>query len=602
MSICKVGWRIAKSIFFCVYLFLFVDCSMSKAKRMEDVTWKHCKCVEDGNKNRLRCNYCSKEFSGGVFRMKHHLARTHSNAQPCARNPDECVALFKNILKDLDSKKRGRDDDLADFIDLDDTMEDLDILGGGSKSRKVGAMDSFVERNKKPTQTTLNAHWKKNDREEVCMDIARFWYANALAFNCIKCPYFAKMMDSVAKYGIGLKLPSYHEIRNTFLQKEVGLVQGRMEVFKQQWKRTGCTIMSDGWTDTNRRSIINFLVNSPRGTVFLKSIDVSNMVKTSEFVFSIIDEVVEEVGEDNVVQVVTDSAQNYVGAGKMLMDKREKLFWTPCGAHVIDLMLEDIGELRIHRETCERAKEITKFIYAHSIVLNIMRDHTKGKELLRPAVTRFATKYLTLKSILENRSALKRMFTSQDWEDCSFSRVEEGLKVERIILNDDYFWKGVKYCLKSTLPLVKVLRLLDGDAKPAMGYVYEAMDEAKEMIAKNFGKVASRYEEIWKIIDERWEAQLHRPLHGAGFYLNPKYQYDPKYVHTSDNVDADEDVMYEARKGLFDCIERMVPNKKDRAKISKQLDIFTTAIGEFGRAMAIESRKTKQPGMSKLKF
>ena len=39
--------------------------------------------------------------------------------------------------------------------------------------------------------------------------------------------------------------------------------------------------------------------------------------------------------------------------------------------------------------------------------------------------------------------------------------------------------------MKVVLPLVKVLRLVDGDAKPAMGYIYEAMDRAKEEIAKN---------------------------------------------------------------------------------------------------------------------
>ena len=37
----------------------------------------------------------------------------------------------------------------------------------------------------------------------------------------------------------------------------------------------GCTIMTDGWTDKKRRTIINFLVNNPKGTMFLKSIDVS---------------------------------------------------------------------------------------------------------------------------------------------------------------------------------------------------------------------------------------------------------------------------------------------------------------------------------------
>ena len=91
--------------------------------------------------------------------------------------------------------------------------------------------------------------------------------------------------------------------------------------------------MTDGWTDKKRKTIINFLVNSPKGTVFLKSIDASAISKTAEKVFEMMDDIVEEVGEDNVIQVVTDNATNYKAAGQMLMTKRKKLFWTPCAAH-----------------------------------------------------------------------------------------------------------------------------------------------------------------------------------------------------------------------------------------------------------------------------
>ena len=34
-----------------------------------------------------------------------------------------------------------------------------------------------------------------------------------------------------------------------------------------------------------------------------------------------------------------------------------------------------------------------------------------------------------------------------------------------------------------------MFRLVDGDAKPTMGYIYEAMDKAKEQIQKNFPRV-----------------------------------------------------------------------------------------------------------------
>jgi len=40
--------------------------------------------------------------------------------------------------------------------------------------------------------------------------------------------------------------------------------------------------MTDGWTDRKRKTILIFLVNSQRGTVFLKSIDASNICKTTE--------------------------------------------------------------------------------------------------------------------------------------------------------------------------------------------------------------------------------------------------------------------------------------------------------------------------------
>ena len=52
-----------------------------------------------------------------------------------------------------------------------------------------------------------------------------------------------------------------------------------------------------------------------------------------------------------MVQVVTDSASAYISAGEKLMEKRRKIFWNPCVAHCIDLMLHDIGDLPVHANT-----------------------------------------------------------------------------------------------------------------------------------------------------------------------------------------------------------------------------------------------------------
>ena len=49
------------------------------------------------------------------------------------------------------------------------------------------------------------------------------------------------------------------------------------------------------------------------------------------------------MGPENVVQIVTDNGSNYKSAGKKLM-RKYNLYWTPCAAHCLDLMFEDLGK------------------------------------------------------------------------------------------------------------------------------------------------------------------------------------------------------------------------------------------------------------------
>ena len=71
------------------------------------------------------------------------------------------------------------------------------------------------------------------------------------------------------------------------------------------------------------------------------------------------------------------------------------------------------------------------------------------------------------------------MFVSGEWRDCRYSRQEDGRAIARLVYSDS-FWEGVEEVCSVVEPLVKVLRLFDGD-KPVMGYLYEAMDKAKNL-------------------------------------------------------------------------------------------------------------------------
>ncbi|KAL0922649.1 hypothetical protein M5K25_006651 [Dendrobium thyrsiflorum] len=176
----------------------------------------------------------------------------------------------------------------------------------------------------------------------------------------------------------------------------------------------------------------------------------------------------------------------------------------------------------------------------------------------------------TQMSILDVRQPLEAMFTSTQWLNSAWGKKPEGKEVRRHILNDK-FWATVTYAILSTRPLVQVLRLVDAEKKPAMGFIYNAMDEAKELIAHNLGGEEASYREIWDIIDARWEVQLHRHLHAAAYYLNPQFQYSER---KSSNP--------EVKLGLYHCMERLIPDLTVREIADLQLVLFRNREGFFG--------------------
>ena len=54
-------------------------------------------------------------------------------------------------------------------------------------------------------------------------------------------------------------------------------------------------------TDGKGRSIINFLVNCPRWTVFIKSVDASPYVKDAHLLCDLLDKFIQEIGPQYVV-------------------------------------------------------------------------------------------------------------------------------------------------------------------------------------------------------------------------------------------------------------------------------------------------------------
>ena len=84
--------------------------------------------------------------------------------------------------------------------------------------------------------------------------------------------------------------------------------------------------MCDGWSSKTRKPIINFVVYCNRSMIYLSSVDTTNIPKKTDYIFSLMDKIVEEVGEENIVQVITYNEASFKEAGMLLIEKCKHLF------------------------------------------------------------------------------------------------------------------------------------------------------------------------------------------------------------------------------------------------------------------------------------
>ncbi|XP_052170572.1 uncharacterized protein LOC127786893 isoform X2 [Diospyros lotus] len=434
--------------------------SGSSSSGRKDPTWKYNTLPDPKDINCLKCNFCGKITKGGVYRAKQHLVGGYRNAKVCPK----CPSHVKEEIREYMSKKleeKNNSDVIPDFDDIDTLGDDDDdevVFERGvkrpmsssssqgltmqqRKQRMKGPLDLLLPPKLKVStgkQTTMETHVNKELRENACVWFSRWMYEAGLSFNAVKYPSFKPMIEAIGRAGPSMKPPSYHEVRVPYLKKELVRTNEIMKSHKEDWRKYGCSLMCDGWKDKRERSLLNFLVNCPKGSMFIRSIDTSSYAKDAIKIFKLLDQFVEEVGEANVVQVVTDNASANVLAGEFLMAKRKHLYWTPCAAHCLDLMLEDIFKLPILKKTFQKACAVNGFLYSSTQVLNMMRIFTKKREMLRPGKTRFATAFLTLSRLHKQKANLRKMFTSEEWTNSKFAREARGKLASQTVLQDSF--------------------------------------------------------------------------------------------------------------------------------------------------------------------
>ncbi|KAF9664452.1 hypothetical protein SADUNF_Sadunf16G0020300 [Salix dunnii] len=592
-------------------------------RRKKDVGWKHCEMLRNEKRVQIKCNYCAKLFKGGgIHRFKEHLAgRNSSGVRICTRVPSDVRVLMLQHLSPIVAWQRKRrksreeklhnahslprSEDLNMFADHSDDVNTSLEAAAGCNSAEVNSdflldeegtsNENLGKRKSRGSKTTstiaaaaahdadpLMAMGLEKADSAIHMTMGRFLYDIGASLDALDSSFFQPLIDAVFSGRSGVAAPSHQDFRGRILKSLVQEVKSDIEQYKTRWAKTGCSLLVEEWDSGSGITLLNFLVYCSKGTVFLKSVDASNLIYSTDGLYELLKQMVEEVGAGNVLQVITNGGDHYVASGKKLMDTFPSLYWAPCAARCIDQILEDFGKLEWINAVLEQAKSVTRFVYNNSAVLNLMRKYTSGSDIVRRGATHSATNFTALKQMTDFKLNLQTMVTSQEWMDCPYSKQPGGLSMVNVTSNQS-FWSSCISIIRLTNPLLQVLGTVSSEKRAAMGYILSGIYRAKESIKRELVK-REDYMVYWNILDHRWEQHWKTPLHAAGFFLNPKFFYS-----------IEEDMHNKFLSRMFDCIERLVPGTEVQDKIVKELNLYKNAEGDLGRKMAIRARDTLLP-------
>ena len=140
------------------------------------------------------------------------------------------------------------------------------------------------------------------------------------------------------------------------------------------------------------------------------------------------------------------------------------------------------------------------------------------------------------------------------------------------------FWNDVSLCLRVFEPLVKVLRMVDGDVKPSMAFLYGEIRKAKKEIMEAMNNIENNYNPIIDIIDKKMKDRLDSPLHLTAYFLNPYYSYCDGSIFLDDVI----------MDGVFTCVETFYHDDDDKQSqlLNVELVIFKDQEGHFGKVAA----------------
>ncbi|CDO68373.1 hypothetical protein BN946_scf184815.g20 [Trametes cinnabarina] len=448
---------------------------------------------------------------------------------------------------------------------------------------------------------TPGKRWTEKTQADFTADLCRLFIACNIAWSAIEDPvlrlFFARWVPEA-------RLPSRKVLSERVLDEEARRVTEEMRAEVRAKYATG---QCDGWKNVNRDSIVASTINAQYTPWLLNLFDVSAVAKTAQNLFQLIVEEVQYCIEHLSVTLVaycTDAAGDTKAMRDRLCQRFPWLITIDCWAHQINLLVVDYFKHMRHYSTfMDEAEELIKWFNNHTRALAMLKEEQRriyqgrALSLLYPVTTRWSSRYIACKRLLEVKKAIQWLLLTKLDELVNLtprgrnaeetSRKQAKARELFLKVRSAEFWDTISILCTQLEPFAVAINIAQADNARldtvllALGRLVQTFSN-RATISENDGK------NILGFIERRWEKIAHdREIFILALLLNPYIRRD---CFNRNNPALTEASLWSMFKRLF----RQVMQQDADVEVMQAFSDYLSRVGRWSdESMSLKDWKTR---------
>lgn len=316
------------------------------------------------------------------------------------------------------------------------------------------------------------------------------------------------------------KVPSVDHLSNGLLDRTYNHVNKIANAYLDSTEYA--SIVIDGWTNIRRDAIINIIAINP-SPIFLKSVDTKGIKKDANYMFALVDQVIQELNPTKVTALISDN-ENKMNALAVLVQKKYKhIIFNGCAAHKLNTMLREMYRCPAIKSTIDSTKDIVYEIRSHHALLARYRELVNedtpenSGELNFYSDTRFAGSIMMLQSYIR---AIKYLSAMASDSKCSMSHDAK----MRILSIEPFekFNESIEHCALLFQPISDCIHKIEADGATLADLIHQIKLLEKSFITNIPILNRDERKQIDKCFENTKDA-IKTPSAMLAYILNPSY-------------------------------------------------------------------------------